>query len=245
MSNFFINIDSRNRSYGSNALFTVTLNDFDLSPGTHVAVSLSEFSMYNLQYPVNSTNNSIIFKEANDDVTEYTATLDEGNYTGAEIATEIALQLNTSTGNAYTYSVAYDSKTGKLTITLTLPEVFKLVSANEIYGYSAGTGFASVTTGNYPLNMSGVEYIDVLIPTLSNSNVTTNDNIYGLIKRIPLEVAWGSLLSYKSMESDDSIEVDAGYLNNLRIDVRNPDASIYDLPENSHISVVLKCKPTY
>lgn len=240
MSNFFIFLDSRQRSYGNNTNFSVGLNDFNFSNNESVSVSVDEVNMFNLQYPINSTNKTITFQE--DGVaSDLTATLTEGNYTGSEIATELQTQLNSAGAN--TYTVSYNSTTGKLTISddAGLPSTINLTDIDDIFGFVTPTGFLATHTGTNPINLSGVEYVDILLPNLLTGNMTTSANRNGIMKRIPLDVGWGGLVSYRSQQGDDSVIVNKEALDNVRVEVRNPDNTIYDLPSNANISIVLKC----
>jgi hypothetical protein len=238
-THFFIFIDSRNKITGTNSNFNLSMNDHNVEPGINVAVSLDECTFYNMQYPINSTNNSIVFQE-NDTASDITATLTPGNYTGSEIATEIQTQFNSVGAN--TYSVSYNENTGKLTIAgLTLPDDVKLISINEIYGFNAGSSFAASIVGDNQVSLAGFEYVDLLLPSLLSNNITTNNNTNGIIKRIPLDLPWGSLITYKQQESDQSVIINKEYLNNLTCRLRNPNATDFDLPDNAYLSIVLKC----
>ena len=237
-NNFYYFIDSRNKIYESNADFSISESDFNLEPGVSVSVALDECVFYNTQYPINSNNNTIIFQE-NDSISNLTMTLTPGNYTGSDLATEFQTQMNTIGGN--TYSISYDSGTGKLTITEILPANFKLVSINELYGFDTMNSFQASKTADNPAILSGVEYVDLMLPSLISNNVSTNSNTNGIVKRIPLDLPWGSLIVYKSEESDQSVIVNKEYLNNIRVQLYNPDHTIFDLSNNSHLSVTLKC----
>ena len=237
-NNFYYFIDSRNKIYESNADFSISESDFNLEPGVSVSIALDECVFYNTQYPINSNNNTFIFQE-NDTATNITATLTPGNYTGSSIATELQTQMNSVGSN--TYSVSYDSGTGKLIISETLPDNFKLVSINEIFGFEIMTSFEATRTGDNPAVLSGVEYVDLMLPSLISNNVSTNNNRNGIIKRIPLDLPWGSLIVYKSQESDQSVIINKEYLNNIQVRLLNPDGTVFDLRENSHLSIVLKC----
>lgn len=67
-------------------------------------------------YVIDSSNNKIDFKETGGGG-EITSTLTSGTYTADELATEIKTQMDADTLNARTYTVTYNSSTGKFTIT--------------------------------------------------------------------------------------------------------------------------------
>lgn len=239
---FYIFLDSRYKSAGSNSNFSVNYQDANLEPGMEVAVSLESCQFYNLEYPINQYNNVIQFREANDDGTTYSTTLTAGNYSGSELATEIESKLNSATGNAYTYTVSYNNNTGIFTIGgLLLPDTFKIVLINEIFGIDVMSSFAVSKTGKRPAILAGVRFVDILFPSLISANMTNNPNNLGIMKRIPLDYSWGSLITYEQQESDQSVIIQKEYLNNIRVQVRRPDGFYYLLPDNSYISIVLKC----
>ncbi len=242
-NNFYIFLDSSDKVNGTVSDFSVNFSSFNFQPGTECSVSLDQFTMYNLQYPVNATTNSIVFQE-NSVAVSATATLTIGNYSGNQIATEIASKMTTASLNAYTYTGAYNSNTGKLTITADAAHTFKLITINAIYGYASGTAFANSAIGSYPLNMSGVNYIDVLLQGLSSNNMSSSKNSSSIIKRIPVDCIWGELISFNSQESDDSILVDHSSLENIQVRIINPDGSFYE-NQNQECSIVLKCSLIY
>jgi len=210
--------------------------------GSSVEISVDQVILFNLQYPINQYNKTITFQENSDTGVSYTATLTEGSYTGSEIATEIASQLTANTGNAITYTGSYDNNTGKLTISASALN-FKLTSINEIFGYEVMTSFASSKVGDYPVNLSGPDYVDLLCPSLVNDNMISRSlTTTGIMKRIPLTVGFGGLVNYQSSQPDDSIIVDRSYLETIRMKLQNPDGSSYLLPSNSHVSITLRCR---
>lgn len=244
-SNFFINLDSRDRINGNVTNFAVAMNDFSLDPGTEIMLSLESCNFFNLEYPINTHNKTIVFNEASDSNTDYTITLDEGSYTGAEIATEIASKMTTASGNAYTYSGTYDTNNGKLSISDTLPNVFQFKTIDDIFGFDVNNtaqSFLAAQTSVYPVNLAGVEYIDICIPGLLTSTMTTNPNKNGILKRIPLDVPFGSMVTFRNYNDDDSILIEKQLMDNFEVRILTPTGRYYSMPLNSNISIVLKCK---
>lgn len=70
-------------------------------------------------FKVTTSNQKIDFDEAGETPPELTATVAAGSYTGAALATAIAAALNAVATITLTYSCAYDSATGKFTISAT------------------------------------------------------------------------------------------------------------------------------
>jgi len=222
----------------------VELSDFNLKQGASVHVSLHECSFLNTQYPINSNNNTITFYEASDTGTLYTATLPVGSYSNTTFPAILKSALESASGNAYTYTVTIDSATDKVTVTLTLPDVVQFVSVPSWLGIETGTSFSAVTTGTYPINLSGVDYVDILFPNLINDNINVGVNTNSIVKRMPIAVPYGSLAYYQSASDDESVSINPQYLNNLRCEIRNPDGTLYDMQQN-RLSLVLKCTSHY
>lgn len=242
-STFFVFIDSANRSAGVANNFSINMKNLNLRPGVQCAVSLESLTLLNVQYPVNSTNNTVTFKENSDDITIFTATVPEGVYTADDYAVALALAMTNAAGVANTYTGTYNSTNGKITIACTLPDTYKLVSINSLSGYvSPQSSFAATSESDYLVNLAGAAYIDLLLTGLDSQNMTSSQtNTNGIFARIPLDQPFGSLVNYRSNESDDSIVVAHENLENINIRIRNPDGTNYEL-QNTDFSVILKCK---
>lgn len=234
---FYILIDSRYKSYGSNSNFSVQFGDFGIDSGVDCYVSLDSCCFYNTQYTVNSYNNSITFNEGAGNLT---LTLTEGNYDGDSFATELETQLIAVGAN--TYSLAYSASTNKITITMGIGETLSFVSIDSMFGFEEGNTNTSSYVSENVVILSGFEYVDLCLPSLFSNNSTNNPNTNGIVKRVNLDQSFGSLIAFETGESDDAVAVSSEYLNNIRCMLLNPDGTEFLLNDNTYLSLVLKCK---
>lgn len=103
---------------------STAISSMQFTPGknaTAITITSATSSDWFLDYAfssqtvdVDSTNNKLNFKESS---SELTATLSDGNYTFAQLASEIQTQLNSA--GSLTYTVSYSSTTLKFTIAAT------------------------------------------------------------------------------------------------------------------------------
>ena len=152
-------------------------------------IQLQRAFIPNSIYTINSNNNSFLLDINGVD---YTITLDEGNYTNDELATEIETKLDAAAGTGTGWSVSQDGSSGILTIngsSVTTPAVTSLeVRASEMpnlapiigFGSTNVTGTTSVVSPypmntNQPINLllnlaqGNDDYDSMIIPTMTGS----------------------------------------------------------------------------
>lgn len=236
----YIFINSNDRLYKSSSSpsdFLIQINTA-ASEMPKTSLSLEQISFLNLEYGINSNNNTLVFRENSDDVTSFTITIPEGNYTSTTFPT--ALKTAMDAAGANTYTVTYSSTTGKLNITTTIPDTFKLVSGSLLnyIGYEA-TSFLTAHSALFPLNLSGSSYVDVCLGLL-NRNMKTGINYGRVFARIPLNVGFGSLISYVNYSDKDDVTISSDELDELRIQLFDDQNKLLVLPNNCVVSIVLK-----
>ena len=204
----------------------------------HYSISIEQAIIPNLEYPINSKNNTIVFREASDDATTYTATLTKGNYTGTTLAAEIATQMTAVTGNGYTYTASFDTSTLKLDISAGLPDVFKIVEANDTLGYNVGTSFVSSKIGDLPVRLDGTQYIDI-VSNLQTLNLTSSGRT-NVLARIQNVVNYGGILFYQNQNDADSTQISNGALDRFELQLRDDRGRLLELPANSHFSLAFR-----
>lgn len=208
---------------------------------TNYVLSMESVSFPNAVYPINSNNNKIYWKE--DGGGTITSTLTENNYTGSEMATELQTQLNADTGLARTYTVAYDSQSKKLTITVDsgIPDTIQFVNGdNNAYdelGYNAPTSAATVLTADYPVRLDGTQYVDV-VSTIGNLNYSSNGRT-NILARVPVLSSFGSVIFYEN-DSDDLLDLVQYDMANIEVRLLDDKGNLWNLPANSNVSYVLK-----
>ena len=115
-----IYVDSRLRSSGTGSDFTVELpRSFEI-PDQTIAF-IDSVLVPNVFPTIHANNNKLYFAEYTNpsNVTEHIYTLDEGNYTGSQLAQVVQDKINTNRTLSQAYSVSYEEKTGKITISNT------------------------------------------------------------------------------------------------------------------------------
>ena len=144
-------------------------------------------------YSVRSTNNSFVFTEGAGNLT---ATITPGNYTAAQLVTELKTQLDAA--GALTYTVSYSSSTGKLTISA--GSNFTIESTDASFT-AAFTGFTTDRSGASSYAADNVlQLTDRYI--LLKSNVAPNDYVENglrdsIMAFIPVNVATNEVINYQ------------------------------------------------
>lgn len=111
-------------------------------------------------YNINTGWNVFEFGE-NSGAAVWKVTLTPGQYTAAELAAELQVQLNGLAGKQNTYAVTYSSITKKITVTATVsivPFTFYFQSGNERDTFDTYTG--ALMSINTPARMLGFEWQD-------------------------------------------------------------------------------------
>ena len=213
-------INSENRTSGDPENFKLRLNKTisDIH-SIHFKACEIPFSYY----PVNSSNNLIIFR--NNVPSEWHALLTPGNYTGDELATEIQTQMNAQVPG---FTVTYDDKTLKYTWinATTTFEINSISTAIKILGLdTTDPGVASSYTSKNCINITGTNHLYIISSKLTQGNElayadTTQKNIYA---RIPIDVNFGEVLRYKTEENDSNVSVYDGM-----VDISDVDFQLVD-----------------
>ena len=115
-----IYVDSRLRSSGTGSDFTVELpRSFEVPDQTIAFVD--SVLVPNVFPTIHENNNRLYFAEFTNpsNVAEHIYTLDEGNYTGSQLAQLVQDKINSSNSLSAPFSVSYEEKTGKITISNT------------------------------------------------------------------------------------------------------------------------------
>lgn len=164
-------INSKDRIQGDSNQFSITLP----APYNNVrAIELLSAYIPNTVYNINSSNNTIIFNEGGSNLT---ATLTVGAYSIYDLITELETQLDAAGAN--TYTVTYNVKTFRLTITSTAN--YTIINSPLLYtiGFEpklvAGLSF----TANYAVRLQIPKSYMIQIQELSNDFArSTASNVY-------------------------------------------------------------------
>ena len=114
-------VDSRLRSSGTGSDFTMELpRSFEIPDQTIAFVD--SVLVPNVFPTIHENNNRLYFAEIEAitaNVTQHIYTLNEGNYTGSQLAQQVQDKINSNRSLNQPYSVSYEEKTGKITISNT------------------------------------------------------------------------------------------------------------------------------
>lgn len=205
------------------------------------AISIQQVVLPNAVYPINSNNNKLYWNE--DGGATITSTITPGSYSGTQIASEIATQMNADSIGR-TYGCTYSSITKKLTVTesVGLPNTFAFFSgSNDIITETGfdGNGSTHSTTyvANYPVYLAGTQYVDIQCD-ISSNNYSSNGKS-NVLQRIPITANFGSVIIHQE-PSDDFIRLNEESLNTLEIRILDDKGNLWDLPANAQVSAVLK-----
>jgi hypothetical protein len=240
MSNFYVYLDSKdsiNPATPYQCSFPLQLN-FQLDYRNFV--SLEEFRTINSVYPINSTNNTFVFRE-NSGVVDHVATVPAGSYNGTQIASALQTAMNSATpAPANTYTVSFNSITYKINITTTLPNTYSVGAASTILnkiGFVPDATFLTGRTGLFLVRLDGTSYIDI-VTSIPCSNVATNGT-RRVLKRVYIDVPFGSILFYED-SIPDSIPLRAQDFAMIDIQLFDDTGLPYLLPAECGFQMTLK-----
>lgn len=245
MSSFNILLDSNYRintaSSPSQSLFL--LDNLPVSNIQQYKVSLNQVSLNNSVYPINNDRaNKIYFQEANSTATTYSATLTSQSYTGLTFASALQTAMNGATGNAYVYTVSYNSATKKLTISEAGNNPFRIVDGSKSVHREMGvnlfdTAFkSSAYTLASPIDISGSKYVDLICNELRNPSYTSQ-GLVSIIARIPLNTDFGTTIYFEPSSSSEFLLMNE-LGSNLQFYLRDDRGNNFDLPFNHEVSLL-------
>lgn len=189
-----IEIDSTLRTSGSIENFEVILNHVVyLNRDRQYFMRLENLKIPTSFYNINSNNQ--VFKITEDPAgtpDDISITIPSGNYTESELRTTAVALLNSATANANTYAMAFDSITGKITITTDTTE-FRVDSItngsniNKAFGFGdaqyTSTSMSLISVNHISLNF--IRYLNVKSDMGSNNHYSKN-NLENIGVQIPI-----------------------------------------------------------
>ena len=193
-------IDSSNRTSISSSNTDFTLH-FSKPINNVKKVKLLHATIPNTFYTVNSSNQSIDFKEGGGP--ELYATITNGMYDISNLLSAIKTAMDDAPGSDSTYTATYSSITGFITISAT--GNFSLIFSSNGTNYSTSLatllGFdksdstdATSATGTKIPQISRPYHFDIVIAEFPNEISTSADNYLSFI--IPVDVDSGSVITW-------------------------------------------------
>jgi len=210
------------------------------------AVKLQSVEIPNTVFPINEYTNQLSLSE--DGGTLYfQVSLPFNNYSGTSLATELALQMSSSSPNGDTYTAVYNSQSKRMVITNPSRAWHFGAVANSMY-FELGVGTkqlgvdVAVASGVWPLtgsssvNIAGTSYVDVI------TNLSAHSHSVGLnrqvLVRVPITVPFGNIIFYEPAKIEEQY-VSHAQLNEIWIELRDDRNNLFKLDEYAHVSMNL------
>jgi len=173
----YIYINSADRISGSIEDFSVFIQDH--LENVDKNISVESLAIPYSYYVVNGNNNTLLAGPTGVD----TITLTQGNYTGSELSTELQTQLNAVL--VPTYTVSFDSNSGKFTYSTGDASEFQIITDTQNYKYlgfdksSTNSSSSGSLTSSNVIDVSGSQYIEVRtdLPIHSENNSNLNRDV--------------------------------------------------------------------
>lgn len=239
-SSIHIYLDTRQKNIGgSNSDFSFTLPNSELR-GHLLGLSVESCTIPVLEYPINSNNNIVYFRENGGGI--LTATIPPNNYTGSELAETLKSIMDTA--GTLTYTITYDDQSKKLDFLVGLPDTFELLEGenNSLYvlGFSEATSSLTAHVSTHPVRLDGSEYYDLEILGVQHDNIHSNNNS-STMARIPLLERFSGISYYVNPDNSSFITVNHDLFYRIRIRLLRPDGKLADLPDTAYVNLVLRC----
>ena len=191
-------------------------------------------------------NNQFLFTENN---TSTLITLPSQNYTVDDLKIDIATLLNNASTLGNPYTVSYNERKFKFSITSSNATSFQLnfgvdvLHNNVKYDFSntadlLGFNFTVITSANQsieaprPANMNTIPFIFLDTEFASRGSVITSvDGSFstGVLRKIPVDVDFGDYLVYKSTGNRHTLLIQRKRLHSMRFRLKDPRYNGIDL----------------
>lgn len=232
-----IEIDSSLRTSGSIENFEVILNHpVYLNRDRQYFVRLENIKIPTSFYNINTTNNVLkITEDPAGTPDPISVTVPPGNYTESELRTTTIALLNTATLNANTYSMTFDSITGKITITTDTTEFF-VDSITNGSVLNPAFGFNDAQNTSTSLSLVSINHISLdflrylnIKSDLGSNNHYSKTNLENIGVQVPITEGRSTIQFYDNhngykakMETKHSIK-------NIRFRIIDSDRNQVDL----------------
>ena len=157
-----IEIDSALRTSGDIGNFEVILNHpVTLNRDRQYFMRIENIKLPTSFYNINSNYNTLkITEDPSGTPDAISVSVPEGNYNESELRSTLVALLNTATLNGNTYTITYDSITGKATITTDVTD-FEVDSITNGSTLNKGLGFGDATYTSTALSLVSVNHVSL------------------------------------------------------------------------------------
>lgn len=229
--------DSRFQSLDNT--FEIEMNSSDIFDLENGSLSVESVIFSNLNLPVNEYCNTLVFQENNVNVNLITS-IPSGYYTSLSFCAALKTALEDAGAGVFTCSIS--SSTNKLTINSSVS--FKLVGGSallRVMGFDPTSTFSTSAIGGSPVNLSGTNYVDMVIDNFITRSTKSGRNVGDIFARIPINKSYGNLIEWQNNDYDQ-LQVSSSF-SSMRFSLWDEYSQPFVLPKNASFSVVLKIIP--
>ena len=243
-------INSRDKTVGTNTNFTVQFND-NITQSV-LKIQVMDVFIPNQFYNIDSSNNYIEYKQGLA-LVNFNDTITPGQYNIDQLIIALEAKINAQlTGGAAT-TITKNELTNQLIFTTTgaaapINNQLQFIDTStikEVLGFNETTVSAAVNTMPYAWNFNPLQYVNIHSQQLASDHgmdAGSNTTI-ALLETVSLvETPFGGV-AHRQNNDDELAEIiydDQRTLNQISIKVRNSDGRLLELPENHHITVIVK-----
>jgi len=261
MNNFFINliykmptekiivINSRDKISGTNSNFRVQFQD-SISQEV-LKILVKDVFVPNQFYNVDADNNTLDLNQNSLGLVQ--AVVTEGQYNIDELIVALKTAIDGVLVDGCVVAITKNTNTNKLTFTFTTAtnplnnnvSFLDTSTMKELIGFNATIPENAVVTMPNPWNLNPLQYVQIHSQALaSNHGMDGGANTtIGLLETVSLnETAFGGV-AHRQNSDDELSEIiydDQRTLNQIDIKIRNASGKILTLPDNHHISIMVK-----
>ena len=242
-------INSRDKILGTNTNFTVQFQD-SISQEI-LRILIKDVFVPNQFYNIDSSNNYIEYKQGIG-LVNFNDTITPGQYNIDQLILALETKINAQlTGGAVT-TITKNELTNQLIFTTAgaAPvnnnlQFIDTSTIKEVLGFNETTVSSDVNTMPYAWNFNPLQYVNIHSQQLASDHgmdAGSNTTI-ALLETVSLvETPFGGV-AHRQNNDDELAEIiydDQRTLNQISIKVRNSDGRLLELPENHHITIIVK-----
>ena len=242
-------INSRDKISGTNSNFRVQFQD-SLSQEV-LKILVKDVFVPNQFYNVDGDNNTLDLNQNGLGLVQ--AIVTEGQYNIDELITALKTAIDGVLVDGCVVAITKNTNTNKLTFTFTTStnplndnvSFLNTSTMKELIGFNATIPENAVVTMPNPWNLNPLQYVQIHSQALaSNHGMDGGANTtIGLLETVSLnETAFGGV-AHRKNDDDELSEIiydDQRTLNQIDIKIRNASGKILTLPDNHHISIMVK-----
>ena len=242
-------INSRDKTIGTNTNFTVQFNDSVTQ--SVVKVQVMDIFIPNQFYNIDSSNNYIEYKQGIG-LVNFNDTITPGQYNIDQLITALETKINAQLASGAATTITKNEFTNQLTFTTAgaggVNDNISLIDTStikEILGFDETTASTNILTLENAWNLNPLQYVQVHSQDLASSNGLDGgaQSTISLLETVSMvETPFGGVAHYEALDSElvEIIYDDVRVLNQIRIKLRDSSGRLLELPDNHHVSVIVK-----